>query len=230
MKNRRTLLQKFGVLLSVWAVCAGTLLSCSPAPEGPDYREPAALSSGSLSPSSMPGVSGFYKSVDAAASTAPQVSSTAGDIRYYFPRAGQKAQPVLIGIIGAAQQTLDVAIYSFTDQEIASALIKAKNRGVAVRVITDKTQSESSSQKTVLKMLTRAGIPVKVDTHSGIMHLKMTVADGKTATTGSFNYTKAAENSNDEVFVVIRSDKVAKDFGDEFDRMWNDSGDFKKYS
>ncbi len=230
MKNKRTLLQKCGALLAVWAVCAGVLLSCSPAPDGLAYRESSVLSSGGFSSSAAPDVSGFYKSVDVAASAAPPSSSGADGIRYYFPRAGQKAQPVLIGIIGAAKQTLDVAIYSFTDQDVASALIKAKNRGVAVRVITDKTQSESSSQKTVLKMLTRAGIPVKVDTHSGIMHLKMTVADGKTATTGSFNYTKAAENSNDEVFVAISSEKVAKDFGDEFDRMWNDSGKFKKYS
>lgn len=226
MNNKRTLLQKCGVLLTVWAVCAGVLLSCSPVPDGLTDQT-GALSSGSFSSSAAPDVSGFYKSADAAAL---QAASGADDIRYYFPRAGQKAQPVLIGIIGAAKQTLDVAIYSFTDQDIASALVKAKNRGVAVRVITDKTQSESSSQKTALRILTRAGIPVKVDTHSGIMHLKMTVADGKTATTGSFNYTKAAENSNDEVFVVIRSDKVAKDFGDEFGRMWNDSGNFKKYS
>ncbi|HBG54785.1 MAG TPA: hypothetical protein DDW99_00765 [Ruminococcaceae bacterium] len=57
----------------------------------------------------------------------------------------------------------------------------------------------------------------------------MTVADGKVATTGSFNYTKSAENANDEVFVVLRDEKVAQDFEAEFTRMWNDAQDYENY-
>lgn len=223
MKQKKTLLYRGGILIAVSAACAGILLSCSPV-------QPADSSSAVSFASPASNSSEFYKSAAVSVLPSSQASSAADEIQYYFPRAGQKAQPVLIGIINSAKQTLDVAIYSFTDKDIASALVKAKKRGVSVKVITDRTQSETRNQQTVLKQLTRAGIPVKVDTHSGIMHLKVTVADGETATTGSFNYTLSAENSNDEVFVVLNSKKIAQDFDREFKQMWNDSGNFKKYA
>ncbi|HAH78979.1 MAG TPA: hypothetical protein DCL64_05615 [Ruminococcaceae bacterium] len=153
----------------------------------------------------------------------------AQNVQYYFPRAGQKAQPRLVEVIDSARKDLDVAIYSFTDQGTAEAIERAKRRGVAVRIITDRQQSAGQYQKVLLNRLAADKIPVKVDSHSGIMHLKVTVADGKVATTGSFNYTKSAENANDEVFVVLRDEKVAQDFEAEFTRMWNDAQDYENY-
>jgi phosphatidylserine/phosphatidylglycerophosphate/cardiolipin synthase-like enzyme len=134
-----------------------------------------------------------------------------------------------VNIINSSKSSLDIAIYSFTDIDIADAVVSAKKRGVAVRVISDKECSSDSSQKRVLKLLEKSGIPVKINTHSGLMHLKMTVADQSVATTGSFNYTKAAENQNDEVFVVLRDVNAAKDFDNQFIRMWNDNKDFADY-
>ncbi len=232
MKSDKTFLQKCGILVAAATVSAAMFLSCSAARIDLVSGDTPPSSSGYSSAAHASESSGAYQTISdpSPSSSAPQSVSGAGEIRYYFPRAGQKAQPVLIGIIGSAKQALDVAIYSFTDKEVASALVKAKERGVSVRVITDRTQAATRSQQTVLKQIVRAGIPVKVDTHDGIMHLKVTVADGKTATTGSFNYTQSAEKSNDEVFVVINSSKVAQDFDGEFSHMWNDSGNFKKYS
>lgn len=152
-----------------------------------------------------------------------------GSVSCYFPRAGQKPQPALISVISSAKETLDVAIYSFTDTKIGDSLISAEKNGVKVRVITDGQESKSKYQGKVLKALKKAGIPVKVDTHSGLMHLKVTVADKKTATTGSFNYTKSAEEKNDEVFVVIKNSDIAKDFSDEFETLWNDKSGFENY-
>lgn len=152
-----------------------------------------------------------------------------GNMSCYFPRAGQKPQPVLIQVISSAKETLDMAIYSFTDTKIAGAMTDAEKNGVKVRVITDGQESKSKYQKKVLDMLKKAGIPVKVDTHSGLMHLKVTIADKKTATTGSFNYTKSAEEKNDEVFVVIKNSDIAKSFSDEFENMWNDKDNFESY-
>jgi phosphatidylserine/phosphatidylglycerophosphate/cardiolipin synthase-like enzyme len=171
--------------------------------------------------------------VKAASSAKPQnVAATkarSSTVQYYFPRGNQPPEPVLVNIINSSKSSLDIAIYSFTDIDIADAVVSAKKRGVAVRVISDKECSSDSSQKRVLKLLEKSGIPVKINTHSGLMHLKMTVADQSVATTGSFNYTKAAENQNDEVFVVLRDVNAAKDFDNQFIRMWNDNKDFADY-
>jgi phosphatidylserine/phosphatidylglycerophosphate/cardiolipin synthase-like enzyme len=157
------------------------------------------------------------------------VSATAGTVEYYFPRAGQAPAPVLISLIKSAKYSVDMAIYSFTDTNIANALVADKKRGITVRVISDKTEAKTKYQKALLATLKKAGIPVKINTHSGLMHLKATIIDKATATTGSFNYTKGAETKNDEVFVVLKNATIAKGFDSEFVTMWNDSGHYKNY-
>ncbi|MFC4808930.1 phospholipase D-like domain-containing protein [Paenibacillus sp. GCM10023250] len=143
-----------------------------------------------------------------------------------FTQAGQKPEALLIGVIDGAERTLDIAIYSLTKPDIVDAIKRAKTRGVAVRLITDRIQAEGKSQKEALKLLGSAGIPMKLNTHSGLMHLKMTVADGKTATTGSFNYSKAASTDNDEVLMVLRDEEVAASFERQFESMWTDTSGF----
>jgi phosphatidylserine/phosphatidylglycerophosphate/cardiolipin synthase-like enzyme len=147
----------------------------------------------------------------------------------YFPREGQAPAPALINVIKSAKKSLDMAIYSFTDTSIADAVIADKKRGVTVRVVTDKTEAQNSYQKAVLNSLKKAGIPVKLNTHQGLMHLKVTVVDGSICTTGSFNYTAAAENQNDEVFIVVNNAATAAKFEAEFERMWNDAKNYTNY-
>ncbi|MCP1305945.1 phospholipase D family nuclease [Paenibacillus tyrfis] len=144
-----------------------------------------------------------------------------------FTKAEQHPEKILIDVINSAKETLDVAIHSITHPDIVAAIRDAKKRGVAVRVITDKTQSEGKTQGEALKILGSAGIPMKINSHSGLMHLKVTIADKKVVTTGSYNYSKAASTTNDEVLVVIREEGAAKTFSDEFEKMWNDTKGFK---
>ena len=157
-----------------------------------------------------------------------QVSKTNGaDLQWAFTRAGQHPEALLVNTINSAASTLDVAIYSLTYPDIVDALKKAKQRGVKVRLITDKQQSGGKSQTEALKILGSAGIPLKINSHSGLMHLKVTIADNKVVTTGSFNYSKAASTTNDEVLMVIRNADVARSFTAEFESMWNDMKGFK---
>lgn len=162
-------------------------------------------------------------------SSAGGFAPSGNSVRYYFPRDGQAPEPVLVSIMGGAKQNLDVAIYSITDQRVADAMIAAEKRGVKVRMITDASESGTSSQKKLLATVKAAGIPIKINTHSGIMHLKVTIADDDIATTGSFNYTKSAEDTNDEVFVVLDDRMAAADFEAQFTRMWNDTSGFENY-
>jgi len=181
------------------------------------------------------GVYSYWPEIQSVLPFTSQASSAGGfdisgdSVQYYFPRDGQQPESVLVGIMNNAKQTLDVAIYSITDQRIADAMISAEKRGVQVRMITDASESATSSQKALLATVKAAGIPIKINTHSGIMHLKVTIADDDIATTGSFNYTKAAESTNDEVFVVLSDKTAAADFESQFARMWNDASGFEDY-
>jgi len=155
-------------------------------------------------------------------------SKTASNkIEWAFTKADQKPENLLISVINGAQTQLDVAIYSLTHPDIVAAIKEAKKRGVNVRLITDKQQAGGQSQTEALKILGSAGVPTKINSHSGLMHLKMVVADKKIATTGSFNFSKAASTTNDEILMVLRDETVAKSFAAEFERMWNDTKGFQ---
>ncbi|RKP55404.1 phospholipase D family protein [Cohnella endophytica] len=149
------------------------------------------------------------------------------DLEWAFTKSDQHPEKLLISVIDSAKSTLDVAIYSLTYPDIVDAIKNAKKRGVKIRLITDKQQSGGKTQTEALKLLGSAGVPMKINKHSGLMHLKMVVADNKIATTGSFNYSKAASTTNDEVLMVIRKEEVAKSFAAEFEAMWNDDKGFK---
>lgn len=153
----------------------------------------------------------------------------ATNIQYYFSQANQHPDQELIKVINSSSKSLDIAIYSLTKKEIVNAILEAKKRGVTVRVITDKQESGNKSQSTELTLIKNAKIPIKINTHKGLMHLKVTIADRNITTTGSYNYTQAATNDNDEVLMIISDSKVSQDFEDQFERMWNDSKNFKDY-
>ncbi|MEO1784926.1 phospholipase D-like domain-containing protein [Thermodesulfobium sp. 4217-1] len=157
-----------------------------------------------------------------------QISSKS--VELLFPRENENPVPVLTNLYNNAKKKIDVAIYSFTQPEILKALTNAKKRGVDVRVIVDREQSNGNVMKHAINTLLIDKIPVKVNTHSGLMHLKMSVIDDSIATTGSYNYSKAATDTNDEMFVVVSDQAFAKKCENYFDRMWNDNENFKSLS
>ena len=106
--------------------------------------------------------------------------------------------------------------YSYTSAPIAKALVDAKKRGVSVEVILDKSQrSEKYSSADFLK---NAGVPTYIDAKHAIAHNKVMVIDGQTVLTGSFNFTKAAEESNAENLLVIHEAALAAKYRTELAR------------
>ena len=148
------------------------------------------------------------------------------DLEVYFPRSGQDPALVLADLYGSSKKNLDIAAYSLTHPQIVKAIADAHRRGVQVRIITDAGEAKNDSQKHALNTLRLAGIPVKVNTHSGLMHLKMSIVDDQAATTGSYNYTRSASDKNDEMFVVVRDAAFVKACRNEFEKMWTDNRNF----
>jgi len=154
----------------------------------------------------------------------PTVQAGEPEIQAFFPRAGQDPAPVLVKLYSGASTSLDIAIYSLTHPDIVKAIGDARQRGVQVRVITDNEQAAGNTQKHAVDDLLTLGIPVKVNLHSGLMHLKMSVIDGKIATIGSYNYTQSASQQNDEVMAVVTQPAFVKSCQDEFNRLWDSPG------
>ena len=93
---------------------------------------------------------------------------------------------------------------------IAKALMEAHKRGVKVQVILDKSQR--TEKYTSATFLQNVRIPVYIDDKHGIAHNKVMVIDGYVVITGSFNFTKAAEENNAENLLVIDDVQVAQKY------------------
>jgi len=125
---------------------------------------------------------------------------------YFSPHGG--CTEAIIRELNKGKSTILVQAYSFTSAPIAKALLNAHKRGVKVEVILDKSQRTQKYSSATF--LFNVGIPVKIDAQHAIAHNKVMVIDGETVITGSFNFTKAAEENNAENLLVIRDKKLAE--------------------
>lgn len=131
-----------------------------------------------------------------------------GTVEVYFsPRGG--AQEAIVRVINGARKEILVQAYSFTSTPVAKALLEAHKRGVKVEAVLDKSQRRE--KYTGATFLSNAGIPVLIDDRHAIAHNKIMIIDGETLITGSFNFTKAAEEKNAENLLVIKGNSPLVD-------------------
>lgn len=144
----------------------------------------------------------------------PNPPQTAPEIEVFFsPNGG--CTDAIVKTLGQAKSTLLIQAYSFTSAPIAKAVVDAHNRGVQVNVILDKSQL--TEKYSSADFLAHAGINVLIDDKHKIAHNKIMVIDSNTVITGSFNFTKAAEESNAENLLIIHSPELAA----KYTENWN---------
>lgn len=129
---------------------------------------------------------------------------------YFSPHGG--VSTAIINEISNAKASIEIQAYEFSSTSIASALVDAKNRGVAVFVILDRKNSTAIFSKG--SYLQKQDIPVRADGVHAIMHDKTIIIDDYVVITGSYNFTDSAENANSENVVIIHDQSTAKKYLD----------------
>ena len=127
---------------------------------------------------------------------------------YFSPKGG--CTEAVVKALDAAKTTVLVQAYSFTSAPIAKALVDAARRGVKVDVLLDKSQR--TEKYSSADFVAHEGIPTRIDAAHAIAHNKVMVIDGTTVLTGSFNFTKAAEEHNAENLLVIQDPALAEKY------------------
>lgn len=114
----------------------------------------------------------------------------------------------IIQEINNAKSEILIQAYSFTSDQIAKAMVNAHKRGVRVEIILDKsnrTVKYSSGDFTA-----HMGVTTYIDSSHAIAHNKIMIIDKEIVITGSFNFTKAAEERNAENLLIMRNKDLAK--------------------
>ncbi|MFA6601510.1 MAG: phospholipase D-like domain-containing protein [Candidatus Paceibacterota bacterium] len=132
-------------------------------------------------------------------------------IQVYYSLDRRQNDKELIKVIDSADKYVYFAIYFFTKDNIAEALVRAKKRGLVVWGIMDREASYDSN-KNILAKLESAGITVEKQKHpDGIMHIKALVTE-KAYVSGSYNWTASATTINDEVTEIGTNEGVRKQY------------------
>jgi len=144
----------------------------------------------------------------------------------YFvtPEVDGVIETAIINAIAHAQKTLDIALFSFTDDQLGNAVVQAHRRGVSVRVLL------ASGQDRVLGAehgkLSNAGVAVAVAQGRGYFHHNFAVIDRELVITGSYDWSDAADKHNYENVVFIScpvltaAQTVVEKYTSEFGRLW----------
>jgi len=125
----------------------------------------------------------------------------------FSPKGGATA--AIVKEINSAKNEILVQAYSFTSASISKALVDAHKRGVKIEAVLDKSQK--GAKYTSADFISHVGIATYIDSSHAIAHNTIMILDRATLITGSFNFTKAAEEKNAENLLCIKGNKPLVD-------------------
>lgn len=162
----------------------------------------------------------WVMTADAAQAVLSEGAGTA-QVRVAFTP-GDDVSGMIVAAIHQAQRQVLVQLFSFTDRDIAQALAEAQRRGVDVRVLADREQTERLDRGQVTTLV-RMGVPVWLDGEHQSAHNKVMVIDqgsrNSLVITGSYNFTYAAQHKNAEnILFLSGNDKLAASYAANWQR------------
>ena len=161
----------------------------------------------------------------------------------FSPTSPTKPWPLTVnGLIGQvleeAKDSVDLALFVFSEQKLADALAERNDVGVEVRALIDRSfafpyysegldmlgvalknrckyEKENNPWSTPINTVGVPQLPL-----GDKLHHKFAIIDGKTVITGSHNWSASANYNNDETLLVIEQPQVAAHFSREFERLY----------
>ncbi len=160
-----------------------------------------------------------------AGSLVEQLRCADGSFRQAFFSPDDDLQGLLLELIGTEQKAIRVAIFSFTDGELAQALIEAHRKGISVTIVTDASSVKDKFNK--IGVLKKEGVrvyvydPINTTILNNIMHNKFVLfeknIEGKSLlVTGSFNWTKSARINNQENILIVDTVHIVERYNKQF--------------
>ena len=131
---------------------------------------------------------------------------------YFSPNGG--ATSAIVEQISKAKSEVLVQAYSFTSAPILNELVRAHQRGIKVTVVADKSNDKDKAAP--IDNVASQGIETLIDTQHAIAHNKIIIIDSKIVITGSFNFSKAAEEKNAENLLILENKQLASAYKENF--------------
>jgi phosphatidylserine/phosphatidylglycerophosphate/cardiolipin synthase-like enzyme len=145
-----------------------------------------------------------------------QVNGTTLEV-FFAPDDG--AEAALVGLLDTARHSIRFLAYSFTSDPLGEAIVRADRAGLVVEGVMDTDQAESNTG-TELPGFRLDGIDVRLDGNPGQMHEKVFIVDEEIVVVGSYNFSRNANEVNDENVLIIHNPAIAAAYTEEFMRIY----------
>lgn len=125
----------------------------------------------------------------------------------------------VVATISGAKSTIRFLAFSFTDQDLANQMVALANDGVTIEGVFE--TRGASTESSMCSYLTQNGASIRTDGNKYTMHHKVIIVDSQVVIFGSFNFSNNADKSNDENLLIIYDTKLARDYEQEFFRVYS---------
>ena len=140
-------------------------------------------------------------------------------INTYFSQK-DNLRDVILENLDLASYSVNVAVAWFTDVKLFNKLLEVQAKGVKVELIITNHHFNDESRNDYKLIKDNGGVFIEIGGDYNTMHHKFCIIDHKILLQGSFNWTKKANDSNNETLLVIKEDAQSiNEFTDEFDRL-----------
>lgn len=140
------------------------------------------------------------------------------NIEVYFSPQDNVITDKVLGYVNNAKKYIYMPVFVITHKPLEAALLKAKERGVDVKLIVDATNVYAT--KSSVQALRAAGVQVKVENYAGKLHSKSMIIDDEFILAGSMNFSRSGESRNDENMLIIQNPRLAVFYRDFFKYLW----------
>lgn len=123
-------------------------------------------------------------------------------------------------LFGQSHMSVDICVFTITDNSLVRAIKDAHGRGVNVRILSDDLKSLDPGSD--IEPLREAGIEVRLDRSIDHMHHKFAVFDRRLLVNGSYNWTRSASRGNYENIALSDNSRLVELYLAEFDRLWEE--------
>ena len=140
-----------------------------------------------------------------------------GETEAYFSP-GSSPKTHIIDAINQATKSIEICVFTISDNDISKAILDAHQRGIQVRIITDNHKSDDRGSD--IDLLEEKGVQIVMDQSEHHMHHKFALIDHKILINGSFNWTRSATLRNNENITLSYESQLIEKFVEEFERLW----------
>ncbi len=147
----------------------------------------------------------------------PLVKNEAKNLVCFSP--GEDCRKAILNACRQAKHSIDICVFTISDNMLSDAILAAQQRGIEVRIITDNDKTDDRGSD--IDYLAEQNIAVREDASAYHMHHKFALIDKKVLVNGSFNWTRSASDYNQENIVVLHDANIVKTFVEKFEDLWS---------